>query len=71
MNKAIRLAVTMENPAGIGPEIVTKAAFQRREEVSAGRIEFVALGGAPALLLTLPPRVLPMRTAWLTQSSTP
>ncbi len=49
MTKAIRLAVTMGDPAGIGLEIVAKAAFQMREEVSAGRIAFVVLGSATAL----------------------
>ncbi len=49
MTKTIRLAVTMGDPAGIGPEIVAKAAFQMREDVSAGRIEFVVLGSATAL----------------------
>lgn len=49
MNKAIRLAVTMGDPAGIGPEIVAKAAFQMRAEVSAGRIEFLVLGSGAAL----------------------
>lgn len=49
MTKAIRLAVTMGDPAGIGPEIIAKAAFQMRAEVSAGRIEFLVLGSAAAL----------------------
>ena len=49
MTKAIRLAVTMGDPAGIGPEIVAKAAFQMRAEVLAGRIEFLVLGSAAAL----------------------
>jgi 4-hydroxythreonine-4-phosphate dehydrogenase len=49
MSKAIRLAVTMGDPAGIGPEIIAKAAFQMREEVAAGRIEFLVLGSAKAL----------------------
>ena len=49
MTKAIRLAVTMGDPGGIGPEIVAKAAFQMRAEVLAGRIEFLVLGSATAL----------------------
>lgn len=49
MTKAIRLAVTMGDPAGIGPEIIAKAAYQMREEVAAGRIEFIVLGSAQAL----------------------
>ena len=49
MSKAIRLAVTMGDPAGIGPEIIAKAAYQMREEVVAGRIEFIVIGSAKAL----------------------
>ena len=49
MSKAIRLAVTMGDPAGIGPEIIAKAAYQMRAEVTAGRIEFIVLGSAKAL----------------------
>jgi 4-hydroxy-L-threonine phosphate dehydrogenase PdxA len=47
--KAIRLAVTMGDPAGIGPEIIAKAAYQMRDEVTAGRIEFIVIGSAKAL----------------------
>ncbi|MDR0577276.1 MAG: 4-hydroxythreonine-4-phosphate dehydrogenase PdxA [Candidatus Accumulibacter sp.] len=49
MSKAIRLAVTLGDPAGIGPEIVAKAASRMRAEISAGRIEFLVLGSASAL----------------------
>ena len=49
MSKAIRLAVTMGDPAGIGPEIIARAAYQMREEVAAGRIEFIVIGSALAL----------------------
>ncbi len=49
MTKAIRLAVTMGDPAGIGPEIIVKAAIQLREEVAAGRIELLVIGSAVAL----------------------
>ncbi|MDR2613795.1 MAG: 4-hydroxythreonine-4-phosphate dehydrogenase PdxA [Candidatus Accumulibacter sp.] len=49
MSKAIRLAVTMGDPAGIGPEIVAKAAMKLCREIAAGRIEFEVLGSAQAL----------------------
>ena len=49
MSKAIRLAVTMGDPGGIGPEIIAKAAYQMRAEVTAGRIEFIVVGSAKAL----------------------
>ncbi len=49
MSKAIRLAVTMGDPSGIGPEIIAKAAYQMREEVASGRIEFIVIGSAQAL----------------------
>lgn len=46
MTKAIRLAVTMGDPAGIGPEIIAKAAQKLRGEVAAGRIELLVVGSA-------------------------
>jgi 4-hydroxythreonine-4-phosphate dehydrogenase len=49
MSKAIRLAMTMGDPAGIGPEIIAKAASQMRAEVASGRLEFLVLGSAKAL----------------------
>ena len=49
MSKAIRLAVTMGDPGGIGPEIIAKAAYQLREEMKAGRLEFIVLGSEKAL----------------------
>jgi 4-hydroxythreonine-4-phosphate dehydrogenase len=49
MSQAIRLAVTMGDPAGIGPEIVAKAAVKLSREVAAGRIELEVLGSAEAL----------------------
>ena len=49
MTKAIRLAVTMGDPAGIGPEIIVKAVQQMQGEVEAGRIEFLVLGSSAAL----------------------
>ena len=49
MSKAIRLAVTMGDPAGIGPEIVIKAAHKLEREIAEGRIELLVLGSAEAL----------------------
>ncbi len=49
MKKAVRLAVTMGDPAGIGPEIIARAACQMREETTSGRIEFIVVGSASAL----------------------
>jgi len=49
MSKAIRLAMTMGDPAGIGPEIIAKAAYQMRAEVACGRLEFLVIGSARAL----------------------
>jgi 4-hydroxythreonine-4-phosphate dehydrogenase len=49
MNTPIRLALTMGDPAGIGPEIIVKAAHQMRDLVGQGRIELKVLGSAQAL----------------------
>ena len=49
MKKAIRLAVTMGDPAGIGPEIIAKTADKMRGEIAAGRLEFMVIGSAKAL----------------------
>ena len=49
MSKAIRLAVTMGDPAGIGPEIIVKAARDLENEVREGRIELLVLGSSLAL----------------------
>jgi len=49
MSKAIRLAVTMGDPAGIGPEIIVKAALKLSKEISAGRMELLVLGSEEAL----------------------
>ena len=46
MSKAIRLAVTMGDPGGIGPEIIAKSADRLRGEISAGRLELIVLGSA-------------------------
>ena len=45
----LRLALTMGDPAGIGPEIIAKATRMMRAHVDAGRLEFVVLGSAAAL----------------------
>lgn len=49
MTTPIRLALTMGDPAGIGPEIIAKAAYQMRDLVAQGRIELKVLGSAAAL----------------------
>lgn len=49
MSNPIRLALTMGDPAGIGPEIIVKAAHQMRELVAQRRIELTVLGSAEAL----------------------
>jgi 4-hydroxythreonine-4-phosphate dehydrogenase len=49
MSNPIRLAFTMGDPAGIGPEIIVKAAHQMRELVDQGRIELKVLGSGEAL----------------------
>jgi 4-hydroxythreonine-4-phosphate dehydrogenase len=49
MTKAIRLAITMGDPAGIGPEIIVKAAAAMKPTVAAGEIELLVLGSALAL----------------------
>jgi 4-hydroxythreonine-4-phosphate dehydrogenase len=49
MTTPIRLALTMGDPAGIGPEIIAKAAYQLRDQVALGRIELKVLGSAAAL----------------------
>ena len=49
MKTPIRLALTMGDPAGIGPEIIVKAAHLMREPVAQGRIALKVLGSAHAL----------------------
>ncbi|WP_394790786.1 4-hydroxythreonine-4-phosphate dehydrogenase PdxA [Rhodoferax sp.] len=49
MSKPIRLALTMGDPAGIGPEIIVKAAHQMRDLVQQGRVELQVFGCAAAL----------------------
>ncbi|MDZ5458097.1 4-hydroxythreonine-4-phosphate dehydrogenase PdxA [Azohydromonas lata] len=59
MSTPIRLAFTMGDPAGIGPEIIAKATREMAGLVRAGRAEFIVLGSAAAMaqaeaLLKLP-----------------
>jgi 4-hydroxythreonine-4-phosphate dehydrogenase len=49
MTQPIRLAVTMGDPAGIGPEIIAKAARRMQGPVLSGRIELIVLGSASEL----------------------
>lgn len=49
MNKPIRLAFTMGDPAGIGPEITAKATRQLAALVASGQLEFIVLGSAVAI----------------------
>ncbi len=63
MNTPIRLALTMGDPAGIGPEIIAKAALQLREPIADGRLSLQVLGSADALeravqQLGLPPEAV-------------
>ena len=43
------LAITMGDPAGIGPEIIVKAAARLRPRIEAGRLRLVVIGSNPAL----------------------
>lgn len=45
----IRLAITMGDPAGIGPEIIAKATRQMRAQVDSGRLAFQVCGSAVAM----------------------
>ena len=49
MTNPIRLALTMGDPAGIGPEIIVKAAHQMLDLVRQGRIELTVFGSGDAL----------------------
>jgi len=48
MNTPIRLALTMGDPAGVGPEIIAKAVYQMRDEVAQQRLSLRVLGSAEA-----------------------
>jgi 4-phospho-D-threonate 3-dehydrogenase / 4-phospho-D-erythronate 3-dehydrogenase len=43
------LAITMGDPAGIGPEIIVKAAARLRDRIEAGRLRLAILGSGAAL----------------------
>jgi 4-phospho-D-threonate 3-dehydrogenase / 4-phospho-D-erythronate 3-dehydrogenase len=43
------LAITMGDPAGIGPEIIVKAAARLRPRIDAGELRLVVIGSYPAL----------------------
>ena len=43
------LAITMGDPAGIGPEIIVKAAARLRPRIEAGELGLVVIGSNPAL----------------------
>ncbi len=45
----IRLAITMGDPAGIGPEIIAKAVRQMRPQIEAGKLTFQVCGSATAM----------------------
>ena len=49
MTQPIRLALTMGDPCGIGPEIIAKATRAMRDQLGAGRLEFIVLGSPQAL----------------------
>jgi 4-hydroxythreonine-4-phosphate dehydrogenase len=45
------LAITMGDPAGIGPEIIVKAALRLRSRISSGELGLVIIGSGPSLRL--------------------
>lgn len=49
MTQPIRLALTMGDPAGIGPEIIAKAARKMQGLIHGGRMELIVLGSANEL----------------------
>ena len=49
MTAPIRLAFTMGDPAGIGPEITAKAVRQMAPRVASGQAEFTVLGSAAVI----------------------
>jgi 4-hydroxythreonine-4-phosphate dehydrogenase len=71
VSRAIRIGLTMGDPAGIGPEILLKACRQMAQRVQAGEIELLAIGTrsvfqAAADELSLGARLVDngSRTAW-------
>ena len=63
MTSPIRLAITMGDPAGIGPEITAKATRQMAGLVSSGQLEFIVLGSAAVIQAAEARMGLPARNA--------
>src|SRR6266568_1111971 len=51
MTMARHLAITMGDPAGIGPEIIVKAAAKLRDRLTSGDLRLLIIGSGPALRL--------------------
>ena len=49
MTMARHLAITMGDPAGIGPEIIVKAAAKLRDRLAAGDLRLLVIGSGAAL----------------------
>lgn len=49
MSTPIRLALTMGDPAGIGPEIIAKAAYRLRRRIAEKQLSLQVIGSAAAL----------------------
>jgi 4-hydroxythreonine-4-phosphate dehydrogenase len=49
VNPPLRIALTMGDPAGIGPEIIVKAAHLLRDRVASGSVRLLVLGSAAAI----------------------
>lgn len=49
MKQAKRLALTMGDPAGVGPEIILKAAHALRNDIAQGDLELIVLGSSAAM----------------------
>ena len=46
---AVPLAITMGDPAGVGPEIIVKAAAELRPRLESGALRMVVIGSNAAL----------------------
>ena len=51
MTMARHLAITMGDPAGIGPEIIVKAAAKLRDRLASGDLRLLIIGSGAALRL--------------------
>jgi 4-phospho-D-threonate 3-dehydrogenase / 4-phospho-D-erythronate 3-dehydrogenase len=49
MTQATRLAITMGDPGGIGPEIIARATRQMSDRVRSGKLEFIVVGSGSAM----------------------